>query len=211
MDDLEKAIRLWRRRIAREAVLSRQDLEELEDHLRSSVAVRLTAGDSAQEALATARQELGAAHDLAVEYRKVEPKGWRNWVYAGLAVFVVSFFLPATEGLLGNSSSFRGIEAFLWALDWEEGNGLGLLSALTNLLLPLALWRVWRRDDEGIHGLAGIIAAAAFLNLWWLTQIEPVSDLMIGYFAWVSSFCLTATGLSIKARQQDRKAKPVTA
>ncbi len=75
MFDLEKAIAAWRRSFEHRRVFSPDDLEELERHLRDTVAWRTARGMAPREAFEAALQEVGDYGTTETEYRKVY---WRK-------------------------------------------------------------------------------------------------------------------------------------
>jgi len=144
-----------------------------------------------------------------------KPRWWRL-VYAGWALFAVSFLLPAyvggrmpppppvsTEHVDGRPSppaipTEIGADAFLNALIW--GDWLGKLSALTNFLMLASLLAL--RTSRPGHGrrLRWLVGGAGVLNLvywpiWMVGEGDPVSYLLIGYWSWVASFFCVAAGL----------------
>ncbi|NNE36172.1 MAG: hypothetical protein HKN13_13105 [Rhodothermales bacterium] len=212
MFDLDSAVNGWRNDLAREGALSNRDLDELEDHLHSSYESLVESGCEADFAFEQACQDVGAVAELADEFGKIEEKTWRQVIVGGLALYVVSFFLPVYRfgiKLFGDGvDDIPGFEAFFYAISGELGF-LGIVSALTNFLMVAALLKLSRFDRTTILSLAGVVIAAAFLNLWWMT--EGFADLLIGYYAWWASFASVATGLVLRARDLGGRAVPEVA
>jgi len=204
MFDLDVAVRAWRNELATKRSFSVFDLEELEDHLRAGyeVELHLNPGLDPAVAFSCARENLGSPSDLSAEFAKVEKKAWRGVLVAGWVLFVVSFFLPVHEFCAS------GFEAF-WLAATGEAGAVGVLSALTNLLMPLTLWRLSHTSRSGMRARAEVLVLSVLLNLWWLTFPDHVSELMVGYFAWMASFGLAGTGLLMRARALPEKV-PVT-
>lgn len=207
MFDLDGAVHGWRRQFARERSFSVRDLDELEDHLRAAYEVELDLdpGLAPAKAFAYACENLGAATDLSCEFAKVEGKGWRRLVRTGWAMYVLAFFLPvAAYGITLGQVDFHngllpGIEALLLALK-GAGGPLGVLSALTNVAMILTFRRISDAGRNRVWLLSALMLAATVLNLWWLFEVDRVSDLQAGYFAWMASFAVVGTGLAMRAR-----------
>ena len=151
-----------------------------------------------------------APTELSKESPKTGKPSWWRLVYAGWALFAVSFLLPAyvENGHLAATlpdpgdtdalSTDIGAEAFLNALFW--GDWLGKLSALTNLLMLASLLAL--RTSRPGHGrrLRWLVGGAGVLNLvywpfWMVGEGDPISYLLIGYWSWVASFFCVAAGL----------------
>ncbi len=151
-----------------------------------------------------------ALTELSKESSKAGKPTWWRLVYAGWALFAVSFVLPAyvENGHLAATlpdpsdtdalSTDIGAEAFLNAL--VLGDWLGKLSALTNLLMLASLLALrTSRSGQG-RRLRWLVGGAGVLNLvywpiWMVGEGDPVSYLLIGYWSWVASFFCVAVGL----------------
>jgi hypothetical protein len=66
--ELESAVARWRSTLARFGVRSRDDLDELEDHLRSLVEANLADGQDLKQALDTAIGRFGRLEDLTSDW-----------------------------------------------------------------------------------------------------------------------------------------------
>ncbi len=213
MFDLEKAVTNWRDDLEAESALSRSDVDELEDHLRLSYEAYVAAGIQSATAFQTARQDIGTPAELVVEFSKIEDPLWHRLLVAGWSAFLVSFFLPVHEYSISlfNADVFSGelpgFEAFVFAL--TDGGVVGVLSALTNLVMIATMWRIADRGRDRILALFGLVAAATLLNLWWMT--DGASALRMGYYLWVASFGSVAGGLALRARDLGEEAAPVAA
>ena len=198
MFDVDGAVRAWRGEMTRARGLTEWDLDELEDHLRAAYDLELHLSPDMEpaSAFALARETLGSPSELSREFAKVGGGAWRGLLAVGLVTLVVSFFLPAHRYDVG------GLYAFLLAIQ-GEGGVLGVLSALTNFLAPAAL-ASWKLTGESrFRGwlAGGAMLLAATLNLWWLSYVDHLSDLRVGYFAWVASFALTGAALLLRAKE----------
>ena len=131
-------------------------------------------------------------------------------------MFVISFVLPLhASGITIFDTTIGdgvvpGVQAFLIALQGEAGP-VGVLSALTNVLMVLTFWKLAGRGRRTITALAPVMIGAALLNGWWLLEVNRVNELLIGYYLWWASFGFVATGLVMRARALTARAVPVTA
>ncbi len=183
--------------------MSATELDELEDHLCSTYHAHLERGTAPGHAFATALRALGSVEQVSSEYRKVRSTTWLRLLKSSWAVFAVAFLLPVADGgitLLDpdlGEGLLPGFQAIRVAL--EEG-GWSTFSALTNLMMLATMWRVSGLGRRPIFALGMVALASALLNGWWLTEMDPISDLRAGYYMWWASFGLASTGLLMRAR-----------
>jgi hypothetical protein len=96
--DLNDALRRWRRGLAGRAGLQGENLEELESHLRESVATLEHSGLSSEEAFFVALRRLGSAEALGREFALVHSRSvWLDrllWVLVGYTTVtgLIQFF-----------------------------------------------------------------------------------------------------------------------
>lgn len=209
MFDLDLAVLQWRRDFARARVFTGTDLDELEDHLRAAYDVEL----DLNPALAPARaftyavENLGTRGDLSGEFAKVSGKGRRRLLNAGRLLYIGSFFLPVVRygatlrHMELNEGVLPGVQAFLVALLGGGNGAVGVLSALTNLLMAMAFVRQARAGRKRALTLSLALLGAGVLNLSWLVATGLVSDLYAGYYAWLASFGVTGAALLLHARE----------
>ena len=214
MFDLNARIREWRQLQKRETSLSTRELDELEDHLRAHVdlELELNAVLAPDEALAIARRELGEPAKLSKEFAKAEQPRWWRLVLAGCALFAVSFALPAFGEHTTGSGFFtiRHDAVSGWEACWEAlflGDRLGPWSALTNLVMLAGIVALAIRRRPPRRWLPALLAAAGVMNvvywpIWTVTGGEPLTSLLPGYWAWVSSFFCVSGGLWMLARER---------
>ncbi len=214
MSDLDARIRDWRQLQERETSLSPRELDELEDHLRAhaDLEMELNAVLTPEQAFAIARRELGKPATLSKEFAKAGQPRWRRLVFAGCAMFVVSFALPAVGELTTNHGLFimnhgavSGWGAFSNALFW--GDGLGTVSALTNLLMVAGLVTLAIRRRPPRRWFPALLALAGVMNLvYWpifaVSRGDPLTLLLPGYWAWAASFFCVSGGLWMLARER---------
>jgi hypothetical protein len=204
--DLEVAVAGWRAGFARDRAFSRFDLDELEDHLRAAyeVELHLNPGLAPAAAFDQARAVLGAPEELSGEYAKVEGTSWRRLVTVGWVMFAVSWFLPVHRGgitladLDWGEGLLPGIQAFLVAFDYGD-SFFGVASALTNLLMAATFWRISDAGRLRATLSTAFLLAGMALNLWWLVEADPATDLLAGYYAWAASFGVVGAGLAARA------------
>ncbi|GAB5520447.1 MAG: hypothetical protein RhofKO_26980 [Rhodothermales bacterium] len=98
MFNLDRAIAEWRTAFERDAAFARHEIDELEEHLRDSVAERIAAGERLSEAFDAARVAVGMPTVLrddywcASEWRSGWPSRLRVVGSAGFALYT-AFFL----------------------------------------------------------------------------------------------------------------------
>ena len=211
MLEVDRDIRRWREELERKALLSPRELDELEDHLRARVELEMEL-DSAllpPQALAIAQQGVGKAKALSREFANAGKPKWRRWLVAGVAMFGVSFFMPAiVDGFSwggGPQDWIPGWEAFLVILR-EYENPIELLSALGNGLAVATPLLLGRTRPRRARWLTGLMTGAAALNLYWPIRFvsfgdNPLVVLGIGYWAWFASFGCIATALWLRDRE----------
>jgi hypothetical protein len=87
--ELNEAIRAWREALSQAPTLRRDDLDQLETHLRDSVASLQAKGLSTPEAFCVAKSRIGRDDDLTREFAKVNAdKIWLDrflWMLIGYA------------------------------------------------------------------------------------------------------------------------------
>jgi hypothetical protein len=211
MFELDAAVRTWRNELARQQTLTKDDIDELEDHFRATCEELVETGIAPDQAVALTRQALGEPLELATEFRKNDDPWWRRFIRAGWVMFAVSFVLPVHawgitvfNTTIGDGA-VPGIQAFLIALQ-GEGGPIGVISALTNVAMLLTFWKLAGRGRPNIVIVMTLMIGAALLNGWWLFQIDHASELMIGYYTWWASFGVVASGLALRARALARHA-----
>jgi hypothetical protein len=85
--DLNRALQTWRETLAQSPAFERENLNELESHLRDSIARLQTRGLSAEEAFMVATKRIGTNHSLEKEFGKVNSRSvWLDrvlWILVG--------------------------------------------------------------------------------------------------------------------------------
>ncbi len=114
--DLNEAIARWRENLAASPVVSADQLDELEVHLRDSVRALQAKGLAEEEACLLAARRLGNSTELACEFGKVNrPLVWRwraVWMLAGMVVYSAAADLCRAFGMgamfLGSAFTSNG-------------------------------------------------------------------------------------------------------
>ncbi len=144
--DLNEAIQRWRERLIQLRSFGAEDLEELENHLRESVAGLQTAGLSPEEAFLVATERLGPDQRLADEYAKTNAKGiWTRravWMLGGVvAAMVMETFVRTGADLSSTLGRWLGLDTPLIVM-------LSLLVewTITAACVGLGCWLIARRN-----------------------------------------------------------------
>jgi hypothetical protein len=106
--DLNGAIQQWRENLGHSPAFRRESLDELEEHLRDSVAKLQTQGLAADEAFMVAAKRIGKDQALMSEYAKVNSNSiWLDrvlWMLIGIQCWGLAH--GAINSLLSNAVSF---------------------------------------------------------------------------------------------------------
>jgi hypothetical protein len=152
--NLSRALEQWRREITETPAIPAGDLEELEAHLRDSVASLESKGLSSEEAFWVARSRLGDAKVLNEEYAKTNAES--VWIHRALWMLMGWVGIGAVSALVTVLATWASVGAYKIAL---RGNTFGLMSLLAYLsLIAMAGWILWklrRGRGEKISKLGG--------------------------------------------------------
>ena len=152
--DLNDALRRWRERLSGSPSFRPGDLEELESHLRDSVASLESAGLSPREAFWVASSRIGTPDALDSEFGKVNAD--RVWLDRALWMVVGSLGIQAVASLVSWVSSLSELAAYLVTGRMGVMGPVGLAAYLAMALAALAaLWRSGRRGRGVAWRLAG--------------------------------------------------------
>lgn len=209
MFDLEKALSGWRKCQERESSLSPREVDELEDHLQARMDLEreLNPTLTRAQALAAASREMGNSQALSNEFAKAGRPRWKGLLITGWVLFATSFIMPTIDppsfftppipppGTTVSTTSTSTAPDHLpgWDVFAEILSGflgpLGVVSALSSLLIPLTGLGLLRGWKVGARWMAYVLVGATGMNLFlWM----PVffEDLHVGYYAWLASFIL---------------------
>ena len=150
--DLNQAIQCWLENLSAHATVSRNDLAELESHLRDSMAMLQGQGLSAEEAFHIAARRLGRPADLAQEFGAIN-QGivWRQrafWMLTGMLFWTVG------SGVIGIGNS-----GAVYVGSWFTKDGLllgwlgGALHLLSLAAVIVAFWLLANGRFAGSNNL----------------------------------------------------------
>jgi len=145
--DLNQAIQSWRENLAQSPAFQRENLNELESHLRDSIATLQTRGLSAAEAFLIATKRIGSSHALTEEFAKCNYNNvWLErllWMVVGIQVW------PLMNEVIGSISQDLLILAIGWSGaggNWhEQGVAMPviLFAFVRGLSVLASAWLVW--------------------------------------------------------------------
>jgi hypothetical protein len=130
MFDLNERINEWRGSLSGSAVLSEQDLNELESHLREEIENLTDSKLSAEEAFLIATHRLGRAGSLTAEFAKINGLGILRtrlfWMIVGVLTYmlVMQFSAAASQACV-----------FLGGIAGLKGYGSGVVSSASEILI----------------------------------------------------------------------------
>ncbi len=193
--DLNESIGRWRERLISLRSFDADDLEELENHLRESVAELQAGGLSLEEAFLVATERLGSDRRLAEEYAKTNSKriwtGRATWMLGGVVAWkVMAALVEAGLRFVFSVSVGHGINARLIVV-------LDLLTqwTITMAFIGLGCWLMARRNRwlartvtrclqrpvwTGVVlvlGLMGLQILSVVVPHWWQQHIHRAATL----------------------------------
>ena len=148
--DLNVAIKSWRENLAQSPAFRSENLNELESHLRDSVAALQAKGLTAEEAFLIAARRIGPPKALEGEFGKVN--GTLMWLERGLLVLLAAQMwnlAASVSAIFTHSSSALALE-FHWILQGfglqENGSIQVFLGYLcSQLVMAFAIGLIWWR------------------------------------------------------------------
>ena len=144
--DLNTAIQRWREHLGQSPCFRRENLDELEVHLRDAIAALRGTALSEEEAFLVATRRLGGASALEPEFAKVNGK--EVWLNRLLWMLVGSLLLPLLHSCASTVADATVMGALL---------GFGYHFGQPGWMLPLVLFAT-----ANVLALAGFLAAC-----WW--------------------------------------------
>jgi len=152
--DLNDAMRRWRRDMSASPALRAHDLDELEFHLRDSVALLQTKGLSAREAFWVAKSRVGTNDALDCEFEKVNAE--QVWLNRALWMVIGSVAIGALFDLVSTLVTLSAVAVHRWT---GEDHFLGLLSTVVYFVAFIGLlslvWRSGRRGNGVVWQIRG--------------------------------------------------------
>jgi hypothetical protein len=168
--DLNTALERWRENLSRSPQFRAENVQELESHLRDSIATWQTKGLSDEEAFHIANRRLGNASALLPEFAKVNGKEvWLDrllWMTVGVQLLgllsTISWLLArwvVIGGLVGLGYDFKLNSSQPFPAGIIPGALLALVRALAFILAGWGCWQLVRRKENGLS-----VFAARFLR-----------------------------------------------
>lgn len=149
--DLNQAIQSWRENLNQSPAFRRENLDELESHLRDAVATLQTSGLFAEEAFLIGVKRIGRNASLETEFGKVNGKViWLDrflWMLIGYQVWV---FISGTVGLITREALSFGLYGL--GYNFQSAGGTNFYP------LPVALFALVQ-----LAGFAGSLAFCFWL------------------------------------------------
>ena len=190
MFDLEEQIRLWKRSFTTTPAMRSADIEELEHHLRDSMATLAAVGLDSEEAFIVATHRVGAPVRIAREFARVN--GSRLW-YQQAAWMTAGALGYAICGLLISAvASFSQVLALL-------AGGTGVVVGFAAVAITCLGWAVvaallYRRPSEGspvtsLTDVSGaVLGSVVALALVGGTLVKFGGEVVLGSLMPVSEF-----------------------
>jgi hypothetical protein len=156
--DLNCAIQRWRENLTQSPALRSENLNELESHLRDSIATLQTRGLSSEEAFTVAAKRIGTGGLLAKEFAKVNAGAvWMDrllWMLIGhQAWMLISMLCSTASSITGGAVSQRIVQRhemdfFAYSLNLINA----FLTPLVLILITLIAWKVLLKSDGKARG-----------------------------------------------------------
>jgi len=193
--DLNHAIQEWRARLGESPAFRRENLEELETHLRDSIANLAQRGLAEDEAFIIATRRVGGEAVLGKEFAKINSRDlWLNralWMLVGIQLvgflrvlgsgptFFITAFVVKPVMLSGNDPSTSWFAVFLVAL----------VQLLTTAVLFTIGWRMLTRKGNSAYVWVrkNSWRMAAAISSWLLLMLLP-HMINTTELAWYSKF-----------------------
>ncbi|MFO1514896.1 MAG: hypothetical protein U1F83_18645 [Verrucomicrobiota bacterium] len=149
--DLNRAVQRWRESFAQSPAFRRENLDELESHLRDAIATLQTSGLSIEEAFLIGVKRIGRNASLETEFGKLNRKAiWLDrflWMLIGYQVWG---FISGTVGLITQEAVFFGM--YRLGYNFHSAGGTNFYP------LPVALFGLMQ-----LVGFAGSLALCFWL------------------------------------------------
>jgi hypothetical protein len=163
--DLNRAIQQWRENLAQSPAIRAENLDELETHLRDSVATLQARGLSADEAFLIATKRVGSGALLGKEFGKVNNVNvWVErclWALVAMQIWSCFQSLFGALGFYVRQSKTFGIS---WSSGWEALVLIVLLSVVPIVICSAIFWRLLKTPESKI-GRLGEWLSSQPLNL----------------------------------------------
>jgi hypothetical protein len=187
--DLNPAIQRWREHLSQSPQFRPENLEELEMHLRDSVAALQGKGLSEEEAFLVATRRIGGAPALAPEFAKVNGQEvWMNrllWILLGAQLWPM---VRSCAGTVADTTVIGGLLGLGFDLKFPNGNpGFlpvpAILLAAVNLLalagcLAAGRWVLRRKGRNLANTAAALLRRPLFIPI----LVGVMLSLVLGSF-----------------------------
>lgn len=147
--DLNRAIQQWQENLAQSPAIRRENLDELETHLRDSIATLQSRDLSAEEAFLIATRRVGSDAVLGKEFGKVNVANM--WVERGLWALVAMQIWSAMQTLFGAYGLFLQLAKHFSinsVSGWEAAVWIVALSATPLVACALIFWRLFKSPES---------------------------------------------------------------
>jgi uncharacterized membrane protein YbhN (UPF0104 family) len=213
--DLNRAIQQWRENLAPSPAFRRENLDELESHLRDSVTHLMQRGLAADEAFLVATRRVGGGPMLSREFSKMNAKEiWMNralWMLVGIQVLglVHSLVYIITEGTV------LGLKPVMTPDNGSSTELYGILLGLVHMIVFAVVltfgWRLLTRKCNNLSAWSGkmpkrashqiAIAAVCLIALLLLGTIPTAGNALLirygGLHHPLDLFSITSFGTAI--------------
>lgn len=157
--DLNQAIQRWRENLAQSPTFRRENLDELESHLRDSIASLQSRGLSVEEACVIAAKRIGKDASLETEFAKINGDVvWLNrvlWMLIGVQAWPL---VTGMVGLFPQNAVFYGLKVLNFDFV-AKGVALPVVLLCTSQVLTFTASLAWcwwliRRKSDRFHAWA---------------------------------------------------------
>jgi hypothetical protein len=183
--DLNEAMRQWRQIMSASPAFHPDDLDQLECHLRDSVAVLQTKGLSAREAFWVAKSRVGTIDELNCEFGKVNAE--QVWLNRALWMVFGSVAIGVLSGVVSILVNLSAVAVFTLTGESRLLGPIGLVVYIGTFIGLLHwLWRSGRQSNGTVCHIGGWIkthpiaaAISAFLIIEFISaSVFGISFLM---------------------------------
>ena len=187
MFDLEASIVEWRQRMKAAGIGPSSVLEELENHLRETVAEQIVQGAEPGRAFETAVKQLGQAERVGEEFAKLRRPG----TAARKKILMAFCLLPAALVILAAGVAIWIVE-MAWAERWTAMAVLALVT-FHLLSLPAFFWRPFRSSNQLVQAMVQVGVTLTWLMAGVLFMLFLLPMLQLGRSSSIVFWALMAS------------------
>ncbi|MEI9866699.1 MAG: hypothetical protein WDN00_19525 [Limisphaerales bacterium] len=204
MFDLEQFIVEWRQHMLAAGIKSPVPLEELEIHLREEIGQQMRSGLNVEKAFAVAAEEIGPAHVLETEFKKmsgVKKSAKRErpvvWFMAGTIILLGAYTLSKNEMSPGwRLAGFANVTVLtLWTL-------CSSFIYKSFPVIPNKRVRTAIGLSSGLFGMAGMVVVMRFILPHFEFTEGQLSVVVLWMLTLMASTGAVWAGLEEAARKQ---------